>query len=288
VIGHILEQFLLHVPLLFGAVISFSLLKVPDLSIETAYVSGAFFGGQAALLCKDYAWPFQYAGIFASLFIGFFVGLVSSFLTKFLRISHLLSTIMTTGFFYTVNQLFFGSYLSLNQVRSLLYSSHFAWYPELFFLLLSGVLLFLFIWFLLRSNIGYLWVVYGINRDFLDEYRISQKLVFILGVGVANMLAGYAGYLQAQSNGFVEISMGFGKALVCLTSLIIGKILIMSVHPISLLRPIIGGIGYFILQASLIYFGWNTTYFSAMQAIVIALMLALNQHVTVSDDDLGV
>lgn len=287
-IGHILEQFLLHIPLLFGALISFSLLKVPDLSIETAYVSGAFFGGKIALLCKNFVSPFQYLGILASLLVGFCVGIVSSFLTKFLRISHLLSTIMTTGFFYSVNQLCFGSYLSLNEVRLLFHSNHFMLYPELFFLLFSSFLLFLIMFFLLHANIGYLWVVYGINRDFFDKYQISQKSVFVLGIAIANMFAGYAGYLQAQSNGFVEISMGFGKALVCLTSLIIGKIFVMSTHPISLFRPIIGGAGYFGLQVLLIYFGFNTIYFSAMQTLIIALMLALNKHMTLSDEDLGV
>ncbi len=287
-IGHILEQFLLHIPLLCGASISFSLLKVPDLSIEIAYVSGAFFGGKVALLCKDFVVPFQYLGIFASLFVGFCVGIVSSCLSKFLHISHLLATIMTTGFFYSINQIFFGSYLSLNQVRLLFYSNYFPLYPELFFLLLSGLLLLLLIFFLLRTNIAYLWVVYGINRDFFNEYRISQKYVFVLGIVTANMFAGYAGYLQAQSNGFAEISMGLGKSLVCLTSLIIGKVFVMSTHPISLFRPIIGGIGYFTLQVVLIYFGLNTIYFSAIQAGIIALMLALNKHLTVSDEDLGV
>jgi ABC-type uncharacterized transport system permease subunit len=40
----ILEQCLIHVPLLLGAYITISLMKLPDLSIESAYVSGAITG----------------------------------------------------------------------------------------------------------------------------------------------------------------------------------------------------------------------------------------------------
>lgn len=288
-IRHIVEQFLLHLPLLFGAAISFSLLKVPDLSIETAYVSGAFFGSYAVLACKDFSWPLQIVvGVGASLLIGCFVGIISSFFTKFLRVSHLLSTIMTTGFFYTVNQALFGPYFSLHSARLLLTSNNFGIYSELPFLFVSGVVLLIIVGCLFRSNLGYLWAVYGINREFLCTYGVSEKTIFFLGICVANMLAGYAGYLQAQSNGFVEITIAFGKSLVCLTSLIIGKIVVTSLHPISLLRPLVGGLGYFFLQAFLIRVGCNTIYFSAMQAIIIAVMLGLNRRMSSSNDDLGV
>ena len=42
----IIEQICLYLPLVFGAYISMSLLKLPDLSIETAYVFGAILGSQ--------------------------------------------------------------------------------------------------------------------------------------------------------------------------------------------------------------------------------------------------
>ena len=42
----ILEQVLLHFPLILGAYISISLLKVPDLSLESAYVCDAIMGAQ--------------------------------------------------------------------------------------------------------------------------------------------------------------------------------------------------------------------------------------------------
>ncbi len=45
----VLEQSLLHIPLVIGAYVSLSLLKVPDLSIESAYVVGAIVGAYALI-----------------------------------------------------------------------------------------------------------------------------------------------------------------------------------------------------------------------------------------------
>ena len=42
----IIEQVFLYVPLVCGAYISIALMKVPDLSIEAAYVFGAIVGSK--------------------------------------------------------------------------------------------------------------------------------------------------------------------------------------------------------------------------------------------------
>lgn len=52
----ILEQALLHVPLILGAYISLSLLKVPDLSLESAFVFGALCGAFAVSLTVGMPW----------------------------------------------------------------------------------------------------------------------------------------------------------------------------------------------------------------------------------------
>lgn len=43
-LGIIFEQTLIYLPLVLGAYCSISLVKVPDLSIEAAYVFGAILG----------------------------------------------------------------------------------------------------------------------------------------------------------------------------------------------------------------------------------------------------
>src|SRR3954463_6880429 len=94
----LLEQWLIHVPLLLGAYISFYLLKIPDLSIESAYTFGAFC---AIFFMGHYPDIHPFFQLLIALSISFIaggcVGALSAVLSSSLRISHLLSTIMTTG-----------------------------------------------------------------------------------------------------------------------------------------------------------------------------------------------
>src|SRR5579871_1449054 len=96
----ITEQALMHFPLILGAYITVSLMKLPDLSIESAYVFGAICAAKMVPLCAHLPLPFAIAIIMGtSMVAGACVGLFSSLLTHKARIPHLLSSIITIGIF---------------------------------------------------------------------------------------------------------------------------------------------------------------------------------------------
>jgi putative tryptophan/tyrosine transport system permease protein len=272
----ILEQLLLHIPLVIGAYISFSLMKVADLSIESAYITGAMIGAKALLMAESSgvnSLLILPIALVASCFGGALVGLVSSGLTRLINISHLLSSIVTFGLFYGFAHYIGGAYLSLSGHFNPLLFGVVPRHPELITLLIINILLCSGMYLFLRTQIGYSLVVYGINKDFFKHYGISGSAVFVIGIATSNMLAGLSGYLFAQSNGFVEINMAFGKVLFCLSALILGKIYATDKNPVSLFYPIIGAISYFVLQQLLLKGGFNLKYFTAVQALVILLVL---------------
>src|SRR3989442_438326 len=109
----IIEQTLLHLPLMLGAYISISLIKVPDLSIESAYDFGALLGSQL-LIGMPAGMPMALqiiAVIFASMVGGACVGFISSLLTQKAGLPHLLSSIITFGIFHGINQLISKAYI---------------------------------------------------------------------------------------------------------------------------------------------------------------------------------
>lgn len=288
----ILEQSLMHLPLMLGAYVSFSLIKVPDLSIESAYVVGALLGSQ--ILIKMQNLPLGIAAlvvIIVSCAGGALVGLTSSLLTQKGSLPHLLSTIITFGLFHGMSQLIAPAYLSLSLTNNpLLIGPAIPQHPELITLASICCVIMLSAYFLFKTQLGYSYAVYGNNSYFFKNYGISTSFIFLTGITLANSLAGLSGYLIAQSNNFAELNMGLGKALLCITALIVGKRFVHSKKPLSLAVPLVGTIAYFTIQQLLLKAGFNLKYFTAVQALLVLCLLLVSSRKkpNTTNDALGV
>lgn len=288
----ILEQTYLHIPLIVGAYVSISLMKLPDLSIESAYVFGAIIGAQTIGYTQALPLSIQLIiALLASIIGGTIVGIVSSLLTQKARIPHLLSSIMTIGLFHGINQLVLGTYLSLgNKANPLTIVAMSRCNPELPMLgIIAGITLYI-TYFLLPTQLGHAFATYGDNPSFFGHYNINTNYIFSRGIIISNALAGISGYLFAQSNGFVEIGIGVGKPLLCITALILGKTLLRIQYTVSLAVPLIGCVAYFTLQQLLLKVGFNLKYFTAVQACLVLLVLIIRyrKNSPASGDHLGV
>lgn len=271
----IIEQVMIHLPLIIGAYISLSLLKVPDLSIETAYVVGAIFASQLLSASQSLPTPLLLLiALVASFIGGAVVGSVSGLLTQEGRLPHLLSSIVTFGLFHGINQLISPVYFSFNGLKNpLMMSDLIAKHPESVILVIIGLIITGISFCLLKTQLGYAYAVYGNNPSFFRNYGISTPFVFVTGIMLANGLAGISGYLFAQSSNFLELNMGLGKALFCITSLILGKAVVRTKKPSSTCIPLIGVALYFLLQQLLLKCGFNLRYFTAVQAMIVLVML---------------
>ena len=247
----ITEQALLHFPLILGAYISISLMKVPDLSLDSAYVFGAILASITVPTVQHMPCAVALLVIIsASLIGGACVGLVSSLLTQKARLPHLLSSLITIGIFHGISQLVAGVYVSLSGYINMLELDIIPLHPELPILTLIFCILTCVAIYFFKTELGYSLAVFGNNPNFFAHYGISSSYIFMVGIIVANACAGLSGYLFAQSNGFADINMGFGKILLCVTAIILGK----SVHnkTLSVMTPIAGLLSYFTLQQLLL------------------------------------
>ncbi|MGE5195991.1 MAG: ABC transporter permease subunit [Anaerolineae bacterium] len=269
----ILNQALVLLPLLIGAYMTLSLLKLPDFSIESAYL----FGAVIACLTKDLALPFV---VLSSMLGGAMVGAIVSTLTQCLKLPFLLTAIITNGLFHGLTQYFLGTSLKSFHPAFLL-SEHII--PVLVGMGVVSIIALLF-----RSQLGYSLAIYGNNPLFFQHHPISGRYVTFCGVMAGHGCAGIAGFLFALSNGFVDLTMNFGIILLCLTALILGKFFIRT-HLPNILVPLTGLVIYFCIQQTLLHFGLNLKYFNAFQALVIFGLLCLFQRKKkISLDHLGV
>lgn len=275
----LIEQLLLALPLVLGAYISYSLLKLPDLSLESAYLFGAVLG----VLVQEHGGGLALI-LIASIAGGAVVGLISSAINQIFQLPFLLSSIITNGLFHGLTQYFLGTSLLSIRIPG----------PELLdtlsgFMVIGGVVTIL-IGLGLRSQLGVSYAIYGNNPAFFRHYGISVKYIVMSGVMLADSLAGISGYLFAHANGFVDLSMGYGLVLLCITALILGKV---AVQKKLILVPLIGLLGYFVLQHLLLAIGMNLKYFNAFQALfVLTVLLLFNKRLALTQsrhvDHLGV
>ncbi len=288
-IGALLEQTVLYVPLVVGAYIDIGLMKVPDLALSSAFTFGAIIAAKVLPFCGHLPQPCTFVIVlFAALLGGMLVGLISSTLTQRAGFSHLLSAIITEGLFHGINQMVLGgSNASLSSYTNPLATSFFTSYPELPLLFVVATIVLLIIFALLKTPLGYSFGIYGTNPRFFGHHRISLPFVFTSGIMISNGLAGIAGYCFAQSNGFVDSNMGVGIPLFAITALLLGK----TLKPIPALFAAAGGLGvYFLLQQLLLRVGFTLQYFTLVQSCIILLVLLLHQRgkKSVFNGELGV
>lgn len=258
----ILDQALIALPLLLGAYITFSLLKLPDFSIESAYL----FGAVMAYLAGDFSTPWV---VLSAALGGAMVGAIVSTLNQCLKLPFLLAAIITNGLFHGLTQYLLGT--SLQSFHPALVLSE----RLLFGLVGMGLIGTMAVLF--HSQLGYGLAIYGNNPRFFQHHLVSERYVVFSGVMAGHACAGIAGFLFAFSNGFVDLTMNFGVILICLTTLILGKSFIRTSRP-NLLVPLTGLLAYFCVQQTLLHIGLNLQYFNSFQALCILGALCLFQY----------
>ena len=269
----IIEQGFIALPLLLGAYLIFSLLKLPDLSLESSYL----FGAVVAYFAKELPFPLV---LLSAMMGGVCVGATVSIFNQFLRIPCLLAAIITNGLFHGfIVYLIGGGFLSFHYQLPM---------QELLCLFLVSLALLCSMGIFLRSQIGYSFAIYGNNSCFFRNHPISERYVVVTGVIVGHAFAAISGFFFTQSNGFIDITIHFGVVLMCLTALMIGKLLIRSVSP-NILLPLVGIVIYFFLQQGLLRLGLNLKYFNTFQALcVLGALLMSKRKNNLSLDHLGV
>ncbi|MBT3456128.1 hypothetical protein HN446_03635 [bacterium] len=289
-----IEQALMYMPLVLGAYISISLLKIPDLSLERAFVMGAIFSTKAIAFLPNAPFYIQLLTALAgSLFGGALVGIISGTINQYGKIPFLLSAIITLGIFHGITIcLLGGSYMTGVPLKILseFFSSQI--YPDILLKLTATLFVVVFAYFLFRAQLGHAFAIYGSNAHFLSHYKISTPYVFLAGCAISNAMAGVSGFLFSQTCGFVEITMGTEIIILCVLSIIVGKLFIKQNKPINIVVPIIGTVFYVIITQLLLQCGINLKYFNMAQSFMVLFILIYmfrqKNNSTQIHDNLGV
>ena len=163
----------------------------------------------------------------ASLLAGAVIGVIISCLQKSNNINPLLVGILGTFMLYSINLQIAGrpNINLLNKPTLLSIVGIDNWTAILFII---TVCLALVLITLLQSNFGLKLRAFGYNRKLLYVLGSNAERYRLLGLVISNSFAALSGCFAAQVNGFADINMGMGVALVSIGAIIIGRELLIA------------------------------------------------------------
>lgn len=270
----ILEQVLLYLPLMLGLMLSFRILRLTDLTVDGSFVLGA--ATCARLLVAGC--PVSMA-IACSMLVGGLTGCMVGLLQANQRMNSLMAGILALFILYSVNFQVMGkpniSLLDTPTVFSVLLRFHLS---PLEVLILGNLFLMGILYFILQTRFGLLLRALGDNPRGLAAMGFSVNRIRCLGLMLSNALAAYCGAMVAQLNGFADLHMGIGIALIGIGAVVIGteiakRMKFFSVNLQDLSSGLMGALVYFSLMSVLLKFGVDPIQVKLVMGVLLVFVL---------------
>lgn len=264
----VVTQSLILAIMAIGVYITFKILDFPDMTADGSYTMGAAIS--AAALAGGLN---PLVGVLLAVVGGALAGMVTGLLHIKVKISNLLSGILTMGMLYSINLRIMGkSNIPLFTFPNLFKGDIPPVVIALIFVLIAKILLDLF----LKTGLGYTLKGVGDNEQMIKSLGINIGNIKILGLMISNALIALSGALMAQFQGFADVTMGIGTLVLGIASIIIGLTLFKKVRAVKATTAIL--IGAFIYQFT-IYFALNlgmlSTDLKLISSLVIVAFLAV-------------
>ncbi len=221
--------------------LTFRVLGFVDLTIDGAFPIGA---AVCAMLILHGISP--ELAILAAFVAGALTGMATALIDIIFKIEGLLASIIVITGAYTVNLHIMGgrSNVPLLGTETMITRSSQdfrKWMVEQFgdeirrqttnlleIMLVGGIVLIamIILYWLLRSEIGLAIRATGKNEQMVRSMGLNHYLMILIGLMLANGLAGLSGSLIVQQFGFADVNLGFGLIIRGLAAVIIGEVLL--------------------------------------------------------------
>lgn len=264
----VVTQSLILAIMAIGVYITFKILDFPDMTADGSYTMGAAISASALAGGLN-----PLVGVLLAVVGGALAGMVTGLLHIKVKISNLLSGILTMGMLYSINLRIMGkSNIPLFTFPNLFKGDIPPVVIALIFVLIAKILLDLF----LKTGLGYTLKGVGDNEQMIKSLGINIGNIKILGLMISNALISLSGALMAQFQGFADVTMGIGTLVLGIASIIIGLTLFKKIRAVKATTAIL--IGAFIYQFT-IYFALNlgmlSTDLKLISSLVIVAFLAV-------------
>jgi len=274
----------LEIGLIFGLValgvlISFRILRFPDLTVDGSFP----LGGATAATLISMGWdPFSATAV--ATLAGALAGMLTGWLNVKLKIMDLLASILMMIALYSINLRIMGRpnvpLIMEPTVFTTLRPEFLVDYIARPLILLVVVIIakILLDWFLSTQS-GLAMRATGSNPRMARAQGVATGAMVLVGMAISNALCALAGALFAQSQGGADISMGIGTIVIGLAAVIVGESIMPSRRLlITTLAVIIGAVLYrfFIaLALNADFIGLKAQDLNLVTAVLVTIALVL-------------
>jgi len=261
-----------------GIFISMKIFNIPDITTDGSYTLGAVVAG--VCLVKGYPLPLIFILSFLSSALA---GSITGFIGTYLKVNPLLSGILVMTALYSINLSIMGkANLPLIQVKNIfnVFSDGQEKPIIQLWVLLSiiGIMATLLI-LLLKTDFGIAMRATGNSETMVRSMGVNTNRLKILGLALANGFIGISGFLMAQYQGYVDISMGIGIIITGLggaglSDAFLNKMAVPSVT-IRVIGVILGTLIFQFLTSLAISLGIDSNYLKLVTALLVLAVVSL-------------
>ena len=257
-----------------GVYITFRILDFADLTVDGSVCTGA---AVCAVLVTS-GWN-VHAAMLVSFAVGMLAGLLTGVFHTLMGIPAILSGILTQLILWSVNLKIMGkSNIGLSARTFGVLVTQLKTNATLIVLAIASILLIAALYWFFGTEFGASIRATGSNINMSRAQGINTGLTTVFALVLSNGIVAFAGALLAQYQGAADINMGKGAIVIGLAAVIIGQALV-SVFPknfaIMLFGVIVGGIVYYVVYQTIIFFGLDTDLLKMLSAVVVAIFLAV-------------
>jgi putative ABC transport system permease protein len=262
-----------------GVLISFRMLRFPDLTVDGSFPLG---GAVAATLIGLGVDPFVATA--AAIAAGALAGLITGWLNVSLKIMDLLASILMMIALYSINLRIMGRpnvpLISEPTIFTVLLPGMLPDYVERPLLLLGVVVVakLALDWFF-STETGLAIRATGANPRMARAQGVATGRATLVGMAISNALVGLAGALFAQTQGGADISMGIGTIVIGLAAVIVGESVLPARRLVwTTLAVIIGALLYRLFIAIALnsdFIGLQAQDLNLVTALLVAAALVL-------------
>lgn len=288
--------------LALGIFISYRVLDIADLSCEGTFT----LGGALSAVLLVLGWN-PFLATLMGVLAGFVAGIITGLIHTKLKITALLSGIITMTGLFSINLVIMGiaptvtndgiiynesgyaALVNLNQKNingepiQRIYDTFLAFFEKnnynmIMISLLIVLLVAVVIYFFFGTEIGMSLRATGINPNMARAQGINTNAMIILGLGIGNALIALSGSLFAQTQKSASSTMGVGVLVIGLASIIIGEgIFGKRTFKNWLISVLLGALLYYLIVVIAIQLGLPSYLQKLLYAVLILIVLAIPQ-----------